>query len=274
MAIDDHETISSMEQVTVRRQGRPKRHFTITSNVVLFGYRDLNDAEKLTYLAVQSFDWADGEGERKGYAFPSVETLAQLRNVDRRTIFRHLEKLEKCGLLHREMRAGRPALLHLQGPSEQETTAYLSTLGSDTDVTRDTDVTPTRDTDVTPYKQTNLLETDKHVNEFESVLQERNFEVTAGGWKKYQPKMKLTREQRLKRDYIAGEILKVTKDPHSLGFYRKVATTAPEAAVFAALSAARSARGITVLKSRGAFFTGIVAKATKGGEALDGTNNG
>lgn len=257
-----------MEQVTVRRLDRPQRHFTLTSNVLLFGYRQLSDGEKLTYLAVQSFDWANGDGRRKGFAFPSIETLATRRGLDRRTIFRHLDKLERVGLVRREVRAGRPTLLHLEGPSALETKTYLATVekgSSDTSVTRDTDVTPTHDTGVTPYKK-DKEETDKPVNEFESVLQERSFVETDSGWKRYQPKSKLSREQRFKRDYIAGEILKVTKDPHSLGYYRKVAGTIADAGLFAAISEVRhAARSGRIRTSKGRMFTAIANSLQRGG---------
>src|SRR3990172_9203492 len=105
-----------MEDLAVRRRNRLKHHYTLVSNVIIFGYRQLTDAEKLTYVAIDSFDWPDEKGERKGYAYPSVETLASLRGVDRRTIFRHLSSLEGAGLLKREARLGRPALLWIEEP--------------------------------------------------------------------------------------------------------------------------------------------------------------
>lgn len=250
MALDSGEMIFLMEQVSIRRHVRPQTHFTLTSNVVLFGYRQLSDAEKLTYQAIESFDWTDEKGERKGYAFPSIDTLAARRGLDRRSIFRHLDALEKSGLLAREVRSGRPTLLHLHGPSSQETNAYLSTIATGGG---DKDVTPTHDKVVTPYKKEEL-ETDKTVNGVENVFEERS-----SGWKRYRPRIRLSKEQRLKRDWLAGEILKVTKDPHSLGFYRRVSMTLRSGHIFAAISHVNEAamQG-SVLRSRGAYFNHLV----------------
>lgn len=241
-----------MKNKTGPRRG-PQSHYTLVSNVLLFGCAGLTDAEKLTYIAIQSFDWTDPKGTRKGYAFPSVRTLATLRRTNRRTIFRHLEKLERCGIVRREPRVGHPTLMHLAGPSEAQTAAYLSTIDR---AGSDTDVTPPSATDVTPSKQRER-ETDKTVNAGEDALVEE-----ASGWKRYRPTIKLSREARLKRDYIAGEILKVTGDPHSLGYYRKVAASVPPQRVFEGLSVVREAsRRGGVSKTRGALFVSIMGEA-------------
>lgn len=228
-----------MEDLVVRRRNRLKHHYTLVSNVIIFGYRGLTDAEKLTYAAIDSFDWPDGKGERKGFAYPSVETLAGLRGVDRRTIFRHFNGLENAGLLKREARAGRPTLLWIEEPSEGESEKYLSTIA----IGRDTDVTGRDDTDVTPYKKEEREE-DKTVNGEQSSLTRRT---------------RLSAEAFAKREWLAGEILKVCKDKHSLGFYRKVAETVPEHRVFEALSDVKwSAREHRVRTSRGALFSAVL----------------
>jgi hypothetical protein len=46
-----------MENVTFRRRNRLKKHFVITSNVLLFGYPHVSDGAKLTYQVIDSFDW-------------------------------------------------------------------------------------------------------------------------------------------------------------------------------------------------------------------------
>lgn len=76
------------------------------------------------------------------------------------------------------------------------------------------------DKDVRPYKKENSEE-DKTVNAEQSSSKRR------------QP---LSAEQLAKREWLAGEMLKVLKDKHSLGFYRKVAATMPEHRVLEALS--------------------------------------
>lgn len=231
-----------MEQVSIRRRDRLKQHYTLVSNVIIFSYAGLTDSEKLTYEAIDSFDWSDGEGRRKGCAYPSVETLARLRGVDRRTIFRHFSALESVGLLTREPRPGRPTLLWIEDPSEGERAQYLSTIS----LGRDMDVTPTRDMDVTPYKKEES-ETDKTVNAADAF--EGRGGKTPG----------LSAAQRAKRDYLAEEILKVTNDPHSLGFYRRVAAEVPEQQLFETLSELRQAkREGRVRQSAGALFVAAI----------------
>lgn len=231
-----------MEEPGIRRRNQLKHHYTLTSNVVIFGYRQLTDAEKITYQAIDSFDWPDSRGERKGYAYPSVETLASLRGVDRRSIFRHINSLEQAGLLKRETRAGRPTLLWIEEPSAEESDRYLSTIS----IGRDTDVTGRDDTDVTPYKKEEGEE-DKTVNDEQSSLAERK------------RRQRLTGEQLAKREWLAGEMLKVLQDVHSLGFYRKVAETVPEHRVFEALSEVKlTARERRAHLNRGALFTSLL----------------
>ena len=70
-----------MDNVTFRRRNRLKKHFVITSNVLLFGYSHLSDSAKITYQVIDSFDWQDGQGLRKGFAYPSVAHLAAIRSV-------------------------------------------------------------------------------------------------------------------------------------------------------------------------------------------------
>jgi DNA-binding MarR family transcriptional regulator len=163
-----------MEGLNIRRRNRLKQHFTLTSNVIIFGYRQLTDAEKLTYQAIDSFDWPDEEGKRKGYAFPSVSTLAKLRGTTDRTIQRHLEALERVGLLTRDRRPGRCSVLWIEEASKAEAARYLALLGGrgDTDVTTsptpDTDVTTRGDTDVTPY-----MKKDEQEKKTKSLTRER-----------------------------------------------------------------------------------------------------
>lgn len=249
MAIDAGEKIREMDSPSIRRRNKLKDHYTMTSNVIIFGYRQLSDAEKLTYQAIDSFDWSDREGRRKGYAFPSADTLASLRGIDRRTIFRHFDALEKAGLLTREQRPGRPTLLWIEEPSAEESERYLSTIA----LGRDTDVTPTRDTDVTP------LDESEEKKQTKPLTAAKASEGRRGG------KRWLSAEQRAKRDWLAGEILKVTKDPHSLGFYRSVAASVPEHRVFQRLSELRDVvRRGDLRATRGAFFTATM----KGGEFI------
>lgn len=243
MTVDSDETIRAMDQPAIRRRNTLKNHYTMTSNVIIFGYSQLSDSEKLTYQAIDSFDWSDGEGKRKGYAFPSLSTLSRLRGVDERTLRRHLAALESAGLLRRELRAGQPSLLWIEEPSAEESQRYLSTMTTGPDIS----VRPTPDKNVRP-----ILESEEK-KQTKPLTGAKAFKGNRGG------KRFLSAEERAKRDYIAGEILKVTKDPHSLGFYRKVAQETPEPRLFEALSEVkRLGREGRIVKSKGAAFAAIL----------------
>jgi DNA-binding transcriptional ArsR family regulator len=230
-----------MEEAGIRRRNHLRHHYTLTSNVIIFGYGSLTDAEKLTYQAIDSFDWPDAKGERKGYAYPSLSTLARLRGLDERTIRRHLASLQNVGLLTREERAGRPSLLWIEEPSKEEGERYLSTIA----LGPDTDVRGGEDTDVRPYKKEEREE-NKTVNAEQS------------SWRR---RPRLSADQLAKREWLAGEMLKVLKDQHSLGFYRRAADRLSQHVIFEALSLVKQlAREGKVKKSSGALFVNILAR--------------
>ncbi len=110
-----------MEDLIIRRRNRLRHHYTVTSNVLLFGYAGLSDGTKLTYQVVDSFDWTDAAGLRKGFAHPTLRRLAKIRGVARRSVRRHLAELEKVGLITRKERIGRPSMLIIEDPSDKET---------------------------------------------------------------------------------------------------------------------------------------------------------
>src|SRR3990172_6616402 len=114
----------AMDNVTFRRRNRLKNHFVITSNVILFGYMHVSDSAKLTYQVIDSFDWQDGQGLRKGFAYPSVQTLAAIRSVADRTIQRHIEELVDAGLLSKEERPGQTNILYIEDVSDGEARQY------------------------------------------------------------------------------------------------------------------------------------------------------
>lgn len=257
MTVDVGETIGLMEQLTVRRRNRLKQHFTLTSNVIIFGYRSLSEAEKLTYQAVDSFDWPDGSGERKGYAYPSIATLARLRGVSERSIQRHLESLERVGLLTREVRPGRPSLLWIEEPSRAEQQAYFALLQGVTRMSPLTQMSPPGgDTDVTPYKEEEREKKTKSLTTVRPVRthRQRGEEGSAP----------LGAEIKARREWLAGEMLSVLKDQHSLGYYRKVAVTAPEHQIFEALSEVKQAsREGRVRTNKAALFTALMHRSVE-----------
>jgi len=225
---------------TPRPRRGPQSHYTVVSNVVIFGYHDLDDGAKLTYQAIDSFDWPNQAGERKGYAYPSVPTLARLRGVSERTVQRHLDALEAVGLVKREALTGKPCRLWIEEPSAAEREKYLSTIGA----SGDTDDTTTGDTDVTPYKKKER-EKDKPVNESQRLWEQKG-------------RVRLTELERAKREWLANHMVEQLGDPHSLGFYRKVAAMLPEYQVFEALSELRAHLVRGTIRNRGALFTSLV----------------
>ena len=224
----------SPEEPTIRRRNRLRHHYTMISNVVLFGYESLKDPHKLTYIAIDSFDWPDRAGSRKGYAYPSLGKIAELRRVDIRTIERHLVDLERVGLITRELRPGQTSILWIEDPSQAELEAYLSTITTGPDIR----VGGTPDTDVRGIKEDESEYRQNHVNGDSSQR---------------------TDENRAKRDCLAGEILDQLGDEHSLGFYRKVAFEVNEHKIFEALSEVRLAsKEKKIRTSKGALFTALV----------------
>ncbi len=154
MVVDASETIRTYGRPHSRRRNRLRHHYTTTSNVLLFGYKGLSDGAKLTYQVIDSFDWQDGAGLRKGYAYPSIKSLADIRGTNERTIRRHLAELAKAGLVSRRQRPGKTNLLVIEDSSPVETQAYLDRWGREEG--GDRNVRPTPDRNVRPH-----LEEDK-----------------------------------------------------------------------------------------------------------------
>jgi DNA-binding transcriptional ArsR family regulator len=245
-----------MENLVIRHRNRLRHHYTVTSNVLLYGYRSLSDGAKVTYLAVDSFDWTDAAGLRKGFAHPSLGRLAKIRGVEKRTIRRHLAELEGVGLITREERPGRPSLLIIEDPSEKETENYLRSFAGPGE---DKIVLPTPDKIVRPYKKEEREEKQNLVNEEQALS-----EVGESG----QRPTRLTGSRdpssipKAKREYLAGEMLAVLKDEHSLGYYRKVAQTVPEHRIFETLSTIRQMSREGQVRNRGALFTRMITGPT------------
>src|SRR5881275_588155 len=93
------------EDLIFIRRNRVKNEFVNTSKVLLYCYKQLSDAAKITFQIIDGFDWESKEtGDSKGYVFPAVETLATIRHTTVRTIQRHLKELEVTQLLTRQRR--------------------------------------------------------------------------------------------------------------------------------------------------------------------------
>jgi hypothetical protein len=261
--------IQTMEDLHVRHRNRLRHHYTLTSNVLLFGYRTLSDGAKVTYQVVDSYDWTDADGTRKGYAYPSLKTLGKVRGVDKKTIQRHLAELERVGLLTRELRPGRPNLLVIEDPSEVETKRYLANFARER-VGEDKNVPGTLDENVQTNKKETRQETFKPVNEDKPLR-------TEGGGPESLNAI-LTRhslrirslghpgrgDAHVKREYLAQQMLAVLGDKRSLGFYRKVASEYSSQRVFQILGLVREAAGEDrVRKNKGSLFVSLLHSSTR-----------
>jgi DNA-binding transcriptional ArsR family regulator len=259
-----------MKEITIRRRNRLRHHYTIVSNVILLGYHQLSDAAKVTYLAIDSFDWGDGTGERKGYAYPSLGRLARDRGVDRRTIRRHLAELEEARLITREERPGKPSVLIIEDPSQEETSKYLRTFENQGE---DKKVLPTPDKIVRPYKEDKEQERQNLVNDEQALsekergvgrLPERIGVTIKERYSRMRPRGSPLPQDKARRKYLVREMLAVLKDRHSLGYYREVAAEVAPARIFEALSEVkRLARDGAIRKSKGAMFTALTAPIVK-----------
>jgi DNA-binding transcriptional ArsR family regulator len=255
-----------MEDLVIRRRNSLRHHYTQTSNVLLFGYRHLSDGAKLTYQVVDSFDWADAAGLRKGFAHPTLRRLAAIRGVAMRSVRRHLVELEKVRLITRKERPGRPNLLIIEDPSPEEADAYLKAFGG---VGEDKIVRPTPDKIVRPYKKKEerkgklIL-----VNEDDSLsggdggeerLPEHIGQAIRATTRRY-TRASPASEAKAKREYLAREMLAILKDEHSLGYYRRLADDIEAARIFEALAQVKEQSRAGRVMNRGALFTYLVRK--------------
>jgi hypothetical protein len=253
-----------MEDLLVRHRNRMRHHYTTTSNVLLFGYKQLSDAAKITYQVVDSFDWEGERGLRKGYAYPAIQRIARARGLSVRAVQRHLAELETVGLLEREFRYHQTTLLFINDPSEAETKAYLASLTEQSDKNVTLLVTRQSDKNVT-QRNTNSPEENKNVNVEE--LNNRRGEPEALGQivNRYANGYDATRrrdlrqEETARREYLASEMLALLGDEHSLGYYRKVASEYSPQVIFEVLGLVKElAQERLIRKTRGATFVALL----------------
>jgi DNA-binding transcriptional regulator YhcF (GntR family) len=114
------------EDIIFKRRHRLKRHFVNTSSVLLCGYKFLSDGAKQTYQVIDSLDWENKEtGDSKGYVFPAIKTIAEMRSKNWRTVYRQIEELEAVGLLTRQRRRNMPSVLMIEDVSDEEANLYI-----------------------------------------------------------------------------------------------------------------------------------------------------
>ena len=115
------------EEIIFKRRNRLRKHFVNTSNVLLYGYRALSGEAKITFQVIESFDWEDKEtGDSKGYVFPAIATLADIRGTSERTIYRHIKDLEVVGLLTRQRRSHKASYIFIEDVSQEEADLYMA----------------------------------------------------------------------------------------------------------------------------------------------------
>ena len=110
----------------IRRRNKLSGHTTAVSNIVIYGYGQLSDAAKMTYIALESYDWPDENGQSKGKAWPSIGRLAADRGKSYDSICRHLKELNAAGLIGIESgkQFGRSNVYWLEEPALTEVEAY------------------------------------------------------------------------------------------------------------------------------------------------------
>jgi DNA-binding MarR family transcriptional regulator len=238
-----------MENVTFRRRNKLKKRFVITDKVLLYGYPGLSDGARVTYMVLDGFDWEDEAGLRKGFAFPSKAHLAEIRELDERTVQRHVQELEAAGLVTREGRAGQTNIYWLEDASEEEAQRCEQKL-----IGGDKNVSP-GETEMSPV----IIRTEERLND---VMQT--------------PLSKARMVSDNEGQYLVDEMLSVLGDVESEGYYRRLAATVPKDIIYEALSLVkRAVHEGKIRKSRGALFVAIVKRACADrgvvvGQALSG----
>ena len=62
----------------------------------------LSDGARVLYALLLSYDWQDGDGRRKGRAWPSLARLAERSGKSTRQVTRYLRELEEEGVMRTE----------------------------------------------------------------------------------------------------------------------------------------------------------------------------
>ncbi|MCL5959436.1 MAG: helix-turn-helix domain-containing protein [Chloroflexi bacterium] len=243
------------ERCLLRHRSSAVKDYVIVSNVVLIGYPQVSDGAKLTYLVIYSHDWYEPSRlGRKGYVFPTIGRLAQLRHTTSRTVQRHLAELIGAGLLTRIIRRGKPSVLYIEEPDSKQEGMF----GRNRDDIYVAGVV----TKMSPQQEEEMKQT-KAVNGVEESVMEESSRPPQG----WQPiKALLDRKLIQKKasshvEWLAQQIMAVTDDAHSLGCYRAIAGRCSQDLVFEALALLKEARRDGSIRlSRGALFVGIVRR--------------
>lgn len=272
------------EDIIFKRRNKLRKHFVNTSNVLLYEYKKLSSEAKITFQVIESFDWEDKEtGDSKGYVFPAIVTLADIRGTSERTIYRHIKDLEIVGLLTRQRRSHKASFIFIEDVSEEEANKYLDKYVNKAKW-RTSFVNPTAKNGNSPtasqltkmsvdYMKENedKKEYEINVNEFSNKKRSGNgmmsiqrvleqYDRDKHNRSKNKARLiKLQPETREKRDYYAQEIADTLGDQKSLGCYRTIAEKVPEGVIFQILASIKETwQEGKIKQSRGALFVDII----------------
>src|SRR5437588_11253988 len=275
------------EAIYFKRRNVLDKHFVITSNVLLYGYKTLSAEAKITFQIINSYDWEDKEtGESKGYVFPAIETLAEIRGTSTRTIYRHVEELIVCKLLTRQQRNHQSSYLFIEDISEEEKKQYLEKFvyknkkegepqkpidknGNREEPSRLTKMAiGTNKEDESKKDEINVnanfkKSEDKKRHGMQGMKDiMKRFDTVQPPPEKNIPKTspaKEKTEEKMKRDYFAEQIATELQDERSLGCYRVIAEKVPQPVIFATLGSVKELwREGKIKKSRGALFVDLI----------------
>lgn len=267
------------EDVIFKRRNRLKKHFTNTSNVLLYCYEFVSDAAKITFQVIDGFDWESKEtGDSKGYVFPAVETIAKIRHASIRTMQRHILELINAKLLTRIRQRNKPSILYIEEVSDEEINKYFQYFeskdkkegmiqtGESIKTRNDKNVVSHKAQETTKmsfaYKEENKKnENEINVNENfnSSDTRERlGIEGISDIMKRFDtvkpvsieknnvPKKSVKKqktnqkpEEKIKRDYFATQIATELQDEKSLGCYRTIAEKVPEPIIFETMASVK-----------------------------------
>lgn len=252
------------EEYVFKRRNRLKKHFVNTSNVLLYGYRNLSDGAKITYQVIDSFDWEDKETKTsKGYVFPAVSTIARIRGLKKRAVQYHLRALIKAGLLTRVRQKNAPSILVIEDISEAEKRGYLAEFVDRGGISEKRKIL--RSQDFAPKtEEEKKKENENNVNENKIVDKVEVTEPLRAILRRL-PKPEVMNEGRsldlAKKDYLAQKMAKELDDMESLGCYRSIAEKCPPELIFQVLSIVKdTANQGKVRHSRAALFVDLVKR--------------
>jgi len=284
------------EDLIFIKRNRVKNEFVNTSKVLLYCYKQLSDAAKITFQIIDGFDWESKEtGDSKGYVFPAVDTIARLRNISARTIRRHIVELIKVKLLTRIRRRNKASILYIEDVSKEEEQKYFDLINpkapsqpvqlekEDRQKSRtDKNVHSEKAGERTKMSIAYMKENEKKENEINvNANFKKSDEKKRHGMqgmkdimKRFDtvqpppvPENKIPKkspakrkpEEKIKRDYFAEQIATELQDEKSLGCYRIIAEKVPQPIIFETLGSVKELwREGKIKKSRGALFVDII----------------